>query len=83
MTAYIGISMILQWRIKYGGCEVIAIPIILFKRRYVRFTAYPSWCWMRRKRLLSIGWEVPSLAETRYRSLNMDRRARPDLLLAR
>lgn len=38
MTVYIAISLILQWRIKYGGCEVVSIPILLFRRRY------PSYC---------------------------------------
>jgi len=34
MGIYIGISFILQWKIEYGGCEVVAVPILLFKRRY-------------------------------------------------
>lgn len=38
MAVYIAISLILQWRIKYGGCEVVSIPILLFHRRY------PSYC---------------------------------------
>ena len=38
MSAYIGISFILQWKIRYGGCEVVALPIILSKRRY------PTYC---------------------------------------
>ena len=29
MGIYIGASFILQWRIKYGGCEVVALPILL------------------------------------------------------
>jgi len=37
MGAYVGISFILQWKIKYGGCEVVALPIILFKRRYTTY----------------------------------------------
>jgi len=37
MTVYIGVSFILQWRIKYGGCEVVALPIILTKRRYTTY----------------------------------------------
>ncbi len=37
MTVYIGASFILQWRIKYGGCEVVALPIILTKRRYTTY----------------------------------------------
>jgi hypothetical protein len=38
MALYVGLSLILQWRIKYGGCEVVSLPILLFKRRY------PSYC---------------------------------------
>ena len=38
MAVYIAISLILQWWIKYGGCEVVSIPILLFRRRY------PSYC---------------------------------------
>ena len=37
MGVYIGLSFILQWRIKYGGCEVVALPILLFKRRYTTY----------------------------------------------
>ena len=37
MAAYVGISFILQWKIKYGGCEVVALPIMLFKRRYTTY----------------------------------------------
>ncbi len=37
MGVYIGLSFILQWRIKYGGCEVVALPIILFKKRYTTY----------------------------------------------
>lgn len=37
MGAYIGVSFILQWRIGYGGCEVVSIPIILLRRRYVTY----------------------------------------------
>ena len=37
MAFYVGVSFILQWKIKYGGCEVVAIPIILFKRRYTTY----------------------------------------------
>ncbi len=36
-SVYIGISFILQWKIKYGGCEVVALPIILSKRRYTTY----------------------------------------------
>ena len=34
---YVGISLLLQWKIKYGGCEVVSLPTILFKRRYVTY----------------------------------------------
>ena len=37
MGGYIGLSFILQWRIKYGGCEVVALPIVLFRNRYVTY----------------------------------------------
>ena len=37
MGVYIGLSFILQWKIKYGGCEVVAVPIILFKKRYTTY----------------------------------------------
>ena len=37
MGIYVGISFILQWRIGYGGCEVVSIPIILLRRRYVTY----------------------------------------------
>ncbi len=34
---YVGVSFILQWKIKYGGCEVVALPIVLFRRRYITY----------------------------------------------
>ena len=37
MGLYVGISFILQWRIGYGGCEVVSIPIIVLRRRYVTY----------------------------------------------
>ena len=37
MIVYVGISLLLQWKIEYGGCEVVSLPIILFKRRYVTY----------------------------------------------
>lgn len=37
MGLYIGVSFILQWRLSYGGCEVVAVPILLFKRRYTTY----------------------------------------------
>ena len=37
MSAYIGISFILQWKIRYGGCEVVALAIVLSKRRYTTY----------------------------------------------
>lgn len=37
MGLYIGLSLILQWVIGYGGCEVVSVPILLFKRRYTTY----------------------------------------------
>jgi len=37
MGVYIGASFILQWKIKYRGCEVVALPILLVKRRYTTY----------------------------------------------
>lgn len=37
MSAYIGMSFILQWKIRYGGCEVVTLPILLSKRRYTTY----------------------------------------------
>lgn len=37
MSAYIAISFILQCKIRYGGCEVVALPIILSKRKYTTY----------------------------------------------
>ncbi len=34
---YVGISFVLQWKIRYGGCEVVALPIMLLKRRYTTY----------------------------------------------
>ena len=31
---YVGISFFFQWRAKYGGCEVVAIPNFIFKKNY-------------------------------------------------
>ena len=31
------LSFILQRRIRYGGCEVVALPILLSKRRYTTY----------------------------------------------
>lgn len=38
MGIYVGISFILQSKMRYGGCEVVAVPILLVKRRY------PTYC---------------------------------------
>ncbi len=38
MGIYVAISFILQSKMKYGGCEVVAVPILLVKRRY------PTYC---------------------------------------
>lgn len=34
LLSYVGISFIFQWRAKYGGCEVVAIPNFIFKKNY-------------------------------------------------
>lgn len=34
LLVYIGVSLILNFAIRYGGCEVLAVPTLLFKRRY-------------------------------------------------
>lgn len=33
-TIYVALSLILEWRLKYGGCEVVSLPIVLFNKRY-------------------------------------------------
>jgi hypothetical protein len=38
MLSYIGLSFLLQWRLNYGGCEVVSLPILLFRKRY------PTYC---------------------------------------
>ncbi|MGH2356370.1 MAG: DUF6410 domain-containing protein, partial [Chloroflexota bacterium] len=35
MLTYISISFVVQAVIGYGGCEVVALPILVFRRRYV------------------------------------------------
>jgi hypothetical protein len=37
MLVYIGISYLVQALIGYGGCEVVAVPILVFRRRYVSY----------------------------------------------
>ena len=37
MSVYIGLSFILQWKMRYGGCEVVALSIILSRRRYTTY----------------------------------------------
>jgi len=34
LTLYFGISLLVQWVLKYGGCEVVSFPILFFKKRY-------------------------------------------------
>jgi hypothetical protein len=34
MVLYWGVSLLLNARIGYGGCEVLAVPTIVYKRRY-------------------------------------------------
>ncbi len=38
MALYIGVSLVIQWRLRYGGCEVVSLPIIFFRKRY------PTYC---------------------------------------
>ncbi len=33
LLLYISISLILSWKIRYGGCEMVSIPIIIFRQR--------------------------------------------------
>lgn len=37
MLAYIGISLLIETFIRYGGCEVVSLPILVFRRRYVTY----------------------------------------------
>ena len=37
LLSYIGISFFLQWRAKYGGCEVVTIPNFIFKKDYASY----------------------------------------------
>ncbi len=34
LGVYIGVSLVLNFAMSYGGCEVLAIPTLIFKRRY-------------------------------------------------
>lgn len=35
--AYVGLSFLLQWRIGYGGCEVVSLPIALGAPQYATY----------------------------------------------
>jgi hypothetical protein len=35
--AYVGLSFLLQWRIGYGGCEVVSLPIALGAPRHATY----------------------------------------------
>jgi hypothetical protein len=37
MLIYIGVSFVVEAAIDYGGCEVVALPILVFRRRYVSY----------------------------------------------
>jgi hypothetical protein len=37
MLAYVGASLVLESFLSYGGCEVVALPILVFRRRYVTY----------------------------------------------
>jgi len=34
LLLYVGVSFFFQWRAKYGGCEVVAIPNFLIRKNY-------------------------------------------------
>lgn len=40
ITFYIGVSLIATAAIAYGGCEVVAIPTLLFRRRYIVYCPF-------------------------------------------
>jgi len=37
LSIYIGVSLFIQARIKYGGCEVVAIPQLFMKKKYATY----------------------------------------------
>jgi hypothetical protein len=37
MLVYVGASLVLESFIGYGGCEVVALPILVWRRRYVTY----------------------------------------------
>jgi len=37
MLAYVGASLVLESFLGYGGCEVVALPILVLRRRYVTY----------------------------------------------
>jgi mercuric ion transport protein len=40
INAYVGVSLILASFMRYGGCEVVAVPSLLFGKRYVVYCPY-------------------------------------------
>ena len=40
INAYLGVSLIIASFMKYGGCEVVAVPSLLFGKRYVVYCPY-------------------------------------------
>lgn len=34
LLIYIGVSLVLNFAMSYGGCEVLALPTLVFRRRY-------------------------------------------------
>lgn len=40
VTLYVGISLLVTVAIRYGGCEVLAMPTAMFGRRYVVYCPY-------------------------------------------
>ncbi len=37
MSIYVGVSLFIQARVKYGGCEVVAIPMLFMKKKYATY----------------------------------------------
>lgn len=37
MLLYVGASLVVQTFLGYGGCEVVALPILVYRRRYVTY----------------------------------------------
>ena len=40
INAYLGVSLIVASFMKYGGCEVVAVPSLLFGKRFILYCPY-------------------------------------------